>query len=255
MSAMLDDQGSMTIGEVLSLLAPDFPDVSISKIRFLESEGLIAPQRAPSGYRRFTTEDVETLRLILTAQRDRYLPLRVIKEQLRTGTLREFVDPTATEPSPQVEAHEGLAVVPDQPAATLDEPPIDPRELFTRRELSSLSGVSAEDVEKLTSDGVITPDPAGRYVGADVLICQAFGALRAFGVEVRHLRMVKNAASRDSSLITNAVQHLADPDQADAIRRMLDALSQVHYWQVVAQLHRQPPGQGQRQRQRRPRDR
>lgn len=252
MSAMLDDDVSMTIGEVLSQLAPDFPDVSISKIRFLESEGLIAPQRAPSGYRRFTSTDVATLRLILTAQRDRYLPLRVIKEQLRSGTLQDAVTP-ATAPPPEVEVREALAVVPDQPAPSRDEPAIDPRALFTRRELADASGVSVEDVDKLTSNGVITADPAGRYAGADVLICEAFGALRAFGVEVRHLRMVKNAASRDSSLITNAVQHLPDPDQADAIRRMLDALSQVHYWQVVAELRRQPPGQGQRQRQRRSR--
>lgn len=251
MSAMLDEQASMTIGEVLSLLSPDFPDVSISKIRFLEAEGLIAPQRAPSGYRRFTGTDVATLRLILVAQRDRYLPLRVIKEHLRAGTLGQLVDPPP-ESQPEVEVHaEVLQIVPDQPAVGDRDPDIDPRAPFSRRELISHSGLSAGHVDDLAASGVIKADPAGRYSGADVLICQAFSALLAFGVEVRHLRMVKNAASRDSSLISGAVQHLPDPQQADAIRTMLDALSHVHYWQVVAELHRQPPGATNRQRRRR----
>lgn len=75
-------RGGMSIGSVLDLLRPDFPDITISKIRFLESEGLISPERTPSGYRRFHVADVERLRFVLTAQRDQYLPLKVIKEQL-----------------------------------------------------------------------------------------------------------------------------------------------------------------------------
>lgn len=254
MSAMLDEHASMTIGEVLSHLSPEFPDVSISKIRFLEAEGLIAPQRAPSGYRRFSETDVHTLRLILVAQRDRYLPLRVIKQHLHAGTLQELVEPKS-QPGPEVdlrgEEAEILQIVPEQPALGERDPDIDPRDPFTRRELIAHSGLAAEHVDELATSGVIKADPAGRYSGADVLVCQAFRALLAFGVEVRHLRMVKNAASRDSSLISGAVQHLPDPDQADAIRTMLDALSHVHYWQVVAELHRQPPGRSNRQRRRR----
>ncbi|WP_425300915.1 MerR family transcriptional regulator, partial [Nocardia wallacei] len=75
-------RGGMSIGSVLDLLRPDFPDITISKIRFLESEGLVSPERTPSGYRRFSVADVERLRFVLTAQRDQYLPLKVIKEQL-----------------------------------------------------------------------------------------------------------------------------------------------------------------------------
>ncbi|WP_039777945.1 transcriptional regulator FtsR, partial [Nocardia cerradoensis] len=75
-------RGGMSIGSVLDLLRPDFPDITISKIRFLESEGLIRPERTPSGYRRFSVADVERLKFVLTAQRDQYLPLKVIKEQL-----------------------------------------------------------------------------------------------------------------------------------------------------------------------------
>ncbi len=75
-------RGGMSIGSVLDLLRPDFPDITISKIRFLEAEGLIRPERTPSGYRRFSVADCERLRFVLTAQRDQYLPLKVIKEQL-----------------------------------------------------------------------------------------------------------------------------------------------------------------------------
>ena len=81
--ASSDLGATMTIGEVLALLRPDFSDISISKIRFLEGEGLVSPQRAPSGYRRFSGADVDRLRLVLVAQRDHFLPLRVIKEKLK----------------------------------------------------------------------------------------------------------------------------------------------------------------------------
>ncbi len=86
----------MSIGAVLELLRPDFPDVTISKIRFLEAEGLVTPQRAASGYRRFTAYDCARLRFILTAQRDHYLPLKVIRAQLDAqpdGELPPFGSP------------------------------------------------------------------------------------------------------------------------------------------------------------------
>ncbi|MGH3406421.1 MAG: MerR family transcriptional regulator, partial [Streptosporangiaceae bacterium] len=80
-------RGYLGISEVLAQLRAEFPDISVSKIRFLETEGLIAPARAPSGYRRFAAADVERLRYILTAQREQYLPLRVIKERLARADL------------------------------------------------------------------------------------------------------------------------------------------------------------------------
>ena len=132
-------------------------------------------------------------------------------------------------------------MVPEQPPLGEQDPGVDPREPYTRREVVTLSGLAGEHVDDLAKNGVIRPDAGGRFTGADVLVCQAFRALLAYGVEVRHLRMVKNAASRDSSLISGAVQHLPDPEQSEAMRTMLDALSHVHYWQVVAELHRQPP--------------
>ena len=82
---MTDTRSHLSIGEVLSLLQDDFPDITISKIRFLESQGLLNPERTPSGYRKFHDEDTERLRWILTQQRDHFLPLKVIKERLAAG--------------------------------------------------------------------------------------------------------------------------------------------------------------------------
>src|SRR6478752_5684979 len=93
-------EGVLSIGEVLGLLRPEFPDVTISKLRFLEAEGLIEPMRAPSGYRKYTRAHVERLRFVLTAQRDRYLPLRVIREQIEALDRGERVVGLAPLPSP-----------------------------------------------------------------------------------------------------------------------------------------------------------
>jgi len=92
----------LSIGEVLGLLLEEFPDVTISKIRFLESQGLIEPERTPSGYRKFFDDDVELLRLILREQREKFLPLRVIKDRLDSGEI-EPPDPTPTKGSPEPE--------------------------------------------------------------------------------------------------------------------------------------------------------
>lgn len=86
----------LSIGEVLGLLLEEFPDVTISKIRFLESQGLIEPERTPSGYRKFYDEDVEMLRVILREQRENFLPLKVIKDRLDTGEIPRPIDPTPT---------------------------------------------------------------------------------------------------------------------------------------------------------------
>lgn len=244
MSAMIHETAqSMTIGEVLSLLSPDFPEVSISKIRFLEAEGLISPRRAPSGYRRFSDDDVDQLRLVLTAQRDRYLPLKVIKDHLTAGTLKALVHPPAPHSRPEVEVDRPVVIVTEEPDDALD---VDPREPLTRRELASRSGLSVGDVDELTQMGVVNADPAGKYAGADLLVCRAYATLRPYGVESRHLRQVKNSASRDAALIRSATGHLDDEERAAAVAGMVDAFSEAHYWQVVAELDRQGPATGSR---------
>src|SRR6056300_974534 len=95
--AEVDTQGHLAIGEVLALLLEEFPDVTISKIRFLESQGLIDPERTASGYRKFYDDDVELLRCILREQRENYLPLRVIKDRIDSGE----IDPTNEHPRPR----------------------------------------------------------------------------------------------------------------------------------------------------------
>ncbi len=236
-TAMAGGRGWMTIGEVLSQLSREFPDVSISKIRFLEGEGLVTPDRAKSGYRRFTDDDVEQLRLVLVAQRDHYLPLKVIKEHLAAGTLAEMLNPQGVPEGPPVEFSSLQAAPPPE----VPEPDIDPGRLFHRSEAIGRGGVSEEDVAALVDSGVIAPDPTGRFSGADILLLRSYAVLRTFGVDQRHMRQARNAASRESYLIGNAVGHLTGPERADATTRMLGALSDAHYWLVVAELHRQHP--------------
>lgn len=233
-AAPSDRPRSMTIGEVLDLLRPDFDDVSISKIRFLESEGLITPQRAPSGYRRFTPDDVDRLRLVLMAQRDQYLPLRVIKDRLEAGELQPAAE-AEPHPQPQVE------LVPAPVESPGRSPDIDPHASFSMREVAQQSGLLIEDVRELVQYGVLPPDAAERFSGAQVLLCRSYAVLRGHGVDERHLRQIKNSASRDASLIGQAVGHLHSDERAAAVAEMMNALSDAHYWLVTADLNRSGP--------------
>jgi DNA-binding transcriptional MerR regulator len=163
------------IGEVLARLRSEFPDVSVSKIRFLESEGLIEPARSPSGYRRFDAADVERLRYILTAQRDEYLPLRVIKERL--------LPPAGAAPGDSAQRGSGS---------------------MSRRELLGTAGIDDAQLSDLETFGLIRR--AGRAYGRDaVQVASAAGMLGRYGVEARHLRAVRAAAEREISLIEQLV--------------------------------------------------
>ena len=170
------------IGEVLTQLSAEFPDVRISKIRFLESEGLIEPARSPSGYRRFSRHDVQRLRFILTAQRDHYLPLRVIKERL------DSPDGAAELASPAGSAAGRGA-------------------LLSRAELAEAAGLDTERLDELEEFGLIRR--RGRQYGQDALaVARLVAELGAFGVQARHLRAVKAAAERETSLIEQVVAPL-----------------------------------------------
>lgn len=184
----------MTIGEVLGLLSAEFPDITVSKIRFLESEGLIEPERSPSGYRKFAHADAERLRLILAAQRDHYLPLRVIKEHL------DAVDRGQTPPplgERRCRSPRGLVAT-----GSVHEDGPDVR--LTRRQLLDAAGVDPEVLGELEEFGLI--GRAGGHYDRDALtIARAAAALRSFGFEARHLRAVKAAADREVGLIEAAV--------------------------------------------------
>ena len=161
------------IGEVLARLRAEFPDVSVSKIRFLESEGLIEPARSPSGYRRFRDADVERLRYILTAQRDQYLPLRVIKERMPRAAL--------------------APAAPDRPQASM-----------TRRELLTAAGIDEQQLAELEAFGLVRR--IGRGYGPDALRAACAAAvLGRYGVQARHLRAVRAAVEREMSFIEQVV--------------------------------------------------
>lgn len=216
----------MSIGAVLDLLRPEFPDVTISKIRFLEAEGLVTPERSPSGYRRFTAYDCARLRFILTAQRDQYLPLKVIKAQLDAQPDGELPQPGSAYPRRLVPvADDGH---PAAPGARAESPtPV----RLTREDLLARSGVSSELITALCKAGVISSGPGGFFDEHSVVIAQCAGALAQFGVEPRHLRAFRSAADRQSDLIAQIAGPVGKAgktgarDRADDLAREVAALT------------------------------
>jgi DNA-binding transcriptional MerR regulator len=216
----------MSIGAVLDLLRPDFPDVTISKIRFLEAEGLVTPQRAASGYRRFTAYDCARLRFILAAQRDHYLPLKVIREQLDAqpdGELPPFGSPYGI---PRlVSVADSVA---DDVGSGSDAAAVAPTRVRLRREdLLERSGVDDDLLTGLLKAGVITTGPGGFYDEHAVVILQCARALSDYGVEPRHLRAFRSAADRQSDLIAQIAGPLVKAGKAGARDRADDLAREV----------------------------
>jgi DNA-binding transcriptional MerR regulator len=213
----------MSIGAVLDLLRGDFPDVTISKIRFLEAEGLVSPERTPSGYRRFTAYDCARLRFILTAQRDQYLPLKVIKAQLdaqgdgelpRSGSAYGVPRLVSVDAAP-ADGHDGLAGVA-------------PTQVRLRREdLLARSGIDEPLLTELVKAGVIKPGPAGFFDEHSVVIAQCARALAEYGVEPRHLRAFRSAADRQSDLIAQIAGPVVKAGKAGARDRADDLAREV----------------------------
>ncbi len=231
----------LSIGEVLSKLRGDFPDVTISKIRFLESEGLIEPQRTPSGYRKFTSIDLERLRYVLLAQRDQYLPLRVIKENL--DAMDRGLEPASSvggsaAPRPAL----GLATVDGELSAANFAPLSEMR--LSREELINASGVTDSALTELESFGLITI--RGRHYDADSLsVATAVAQMSAFGIEPRHLRSFKSAADREIGLIEQVITPLHrqkgsdSKARAEEVSKEIAALSiRLHAGLVRAGLNR-----------------
>ena len=216
----------MSIGAVLDLLRPDFPDVTISKIRFLEAEGLVTPDRSPSGYRRFTAFDCARLRFILTAQRDHYLPLKVIKAQLDAQPDGELPDDGSPYPVPRLvpvggghdEARVGGVGAPT---------PV----RLTREDLRHRSGVADDLITALCRAGIISSGPGGFFDEHSVVIAQCASALGEYGVEPRHLRAFRSAADRQSDLIAQIAGPVGKAgrtgarDRADDLAREVAALA------------------------------
>ena len=195
-------RGYLSISEVLAQLRGEFPDISVSKIRFLETEGLISPARSPSGYRRFCAADVDRLRYILAAQRDQYLPLRVIKERLT----RPDPDGRAADGSPddaRTTGDIGRALRGDLGPGARAE--LDPGTgLLSRRELVAAGGLTEALLTELETFGLVRR--VGRQYGPDALqVARAAAALTTYGVEARHLRAVRAAAERETAMVESLV--------------------------------------------------
>ena len=210
----------MSIGAVLDLLRGDFPDVTISKIRFLEAEGLVTPERTASGYRRFTAYDCARLRFILTAQRDQYLPLKVIKAQLDAQPDGEL---------PQTGSGYGVPrLVPVDAQSDEDTAAVAATQVrLSREDLLARSGVDDELLTALVKAGVITTGPAGFFDEHSVVIVQCARALAEYGVEPRHLRAFRSAADRQSDLIAQIAGPVVKAGKAGARDRADDLAREV----------------------------
>jgi DNA-binding transcriptional MerR regulator len=226
------DRSYLSIGEVLAHLQEEFPDVTISKIRFLESQGLIDPERTPSGYRKFYEIDVERLRFILHEQKEHFLPLKVIKDRLDSGeTLDDNgngapgddgetpVEPTSAEPAPALpagattgdpaEEHVPIWMVRTPSAAT--EPARSGgrrEETFSFEEVAASAGLTLDELREVERFGLVI----GRVVGGTtfydehaVVAARTAGGFLQYGVEPRHLRLYRNAADREAGLIEQVI--------------------------------------------------
>ncbi|MFF9064628.1 MerR family transcriptional regulator [Streptomyces sp. NPDC014891] len=187
----------VSIGTVLNQLRDEFPEVTISKIRFLEAEGLVEPRRTASGYRKFSPQDVERLAQILRMQRDHYLPLKVIREHLDALARGEQVRLPA--PGRRRDLVEGAW---EQDA----EPPTAAR--IGRAELLAAAEVTEAELLEWESYGLIAETDGGGYDPEAVTVARLVADLGRFGLEPRHLRAVKAAADREAGLIEQVVAPL-----------------------------------------------
>ncbi|MZD58305.1 MerR family transcriptional regulator [Streptomyces sp. SID5606] len=193
--AAATDSGLMSIGTVLNVLRDEFPDISISKIRFLESEGLVEPRRTPAGYRKFSARDVERLGQVLRMQRDHYLPLKVIREHLDAVERGEAVPLPTVGPQRDGETAEAAA-----PGPTVGR--------IGRDELLAAAGVEDRELKEWESYGLLSPLPDGAYDAEAVTVASLVVQLGRFGIEPRHLRVMKAAADRDAGLVDQVVAPL-----------------------------------------------
>jgi DNA-binding transcriptional MerR regulator len=213
-------RSSLSIGEVLGQLRPEFPDITISKIRFLEAEGLIHPERTPSGYRKFSSGDVARLRFVLAEQRDHYLPLRVIKDHL-DAIDRGLEPPDAARAAPpgavrgrsrrcrcrSGRVRAGAVRDPDEP-----------------RRAARPGRARAEQLEQLEQFGLLSKRAGGRYDGDALAVATCAAEMARYGIEPRHLRAYRNAADREIGLFEQVVTPLIRQRNPEARGRADEAI-------------------------------
>lgn len=234
---------SLSIGEMLDLLKVDFPDVTISKIRFLESQGLLDPERTASGYRKFYQADVERLRWILRQQRENFLPLKVIKDRLEAeeGDAPARAGENPTPPSPPMPRTPSRAASPAPPSpepvpepVPSPDPPATPTEegpkSYSREELARGSGLSPSDLSQLERHGLLVGTSVGsqlRYDDQALEVARLAAAFARHGVEPRHLRMYKNSAEREAGFYEQVVLPLVKQRNPAARAQALGTLEEL----------------------------
>jgi DNA-binding transcriptional MerR regulator len=218
---MAGTRNYQSIGEVLVAVKTEFPDITISKIRFLESEGLIEPERTPSGYRKFYVEDVDRLKSILRMQRDEYLPLKVIKERLLKQDAGEPVE------GEEVEGEEGA----ESTATSTEELATAPTGLqMSLEEMSAATGVERERIKELEGFGIVCshgPEGARYYDGDDYIVLSIVKDFLRYGIEPRHLTMYKHFADRESSFFEALVAPTLRQRNPDARRAASQTLADL----------------------------
>jgi DNA-binding transcriptional MerR regulator len=239
------ERAYLSIGEVLALLRPEFPDLTISKIRFLESQGLLDPERTPSGYRKFYEPDVERLRWILRQQREQYLPLKVIKGRLGVDEEEGDNDPSgggaavAVAEEPSAGGGDGPQMMPARPAPPIPSPVADavnPLQVvhtgvsMTLEELSTACGLSAAEIGELERYGLLGGRPVGGTIYFDeeaLIVANLAAGFMRFGVEARHLRMYKTAAEREAGFFEQLVMPMLKQRNPRARRQAVDTLVEL----------------------------
>jgi DNA-binding transcriptional MerR regulator len=190
-----------SIGQVMAILRTEFPDISISKIRFLEAEGLITPQRAPSGYRRYTESDLERLRYVLSVQREHYLPLKVIREHLEQLDRGQPPLSVGGQGGPAGSGSAGAGRTPNPPAAATKQPV-----RLTRQELLEASGLTESALSELERTQILVTRRGTAHYGRDALtLAIAARRLAEYGIDGRHLRAFKLSADREVGLVEQAI--------------------------------------------------
>jgi len=221
-SEALPEFSRLGIGKVLDELRTEFPDLTITKIRYLESEGLLEPERTSSGYRKFSFGDVERLRFILRQQRDKFWPLSHIRQVL--DDMDRGVVPDTAQASTTRVPH--LTLAPDglPSAATFTEPPSHVR--LSRDELLDSAGIDAKTLAAIEEFGLISRRPSQTYYDGEALsIASIVGEFAQLGLEPRHLRIFRASADREVSLFEQVVTPRARQLDKDAAERTVAALA------------------------------
>lgn len=205
------------IGALLRRLQPQFPELTASKVRFLEDQGLVHPLRSASGYRKYSHEDVARLETVLTLQRERYLPLRVIRDRLDRGE-----DPAQDTERQQPETGRPGDGVEPQPAS----PAPDGGRRYTLRELAARSGTDVPLLRELLNHGLLV-ERAGAFEGHALTVAVAAGKLNGYGIEPRHLRVLRGASERVIALVEGSISPLRSRRDPETRRKAVQRAREI----------------------------